>query len=278
MLNIIAYLLPHKDESIKLHLSVSKTKTFEDCKAKYKFCYIDKLPRVEQDFHIFGKYLHAVLEYFHRWLIEDPSKRESWRATLWAAWDKAYAEFDSQMTGLQYKEARAIIAEYEELLEEDGLPCVIAVEKPFYVNLNNEVLLNGFIDRVQIDPDGIIHVADYKTNKDPKYLKDFFQLITYCYTLCLEDPSLNRIRASFILLRHNFDYITQEFTREDVISVAEKFMKTASDIEAEKLWRANPQFLCKYCDYLEHCRSGRDYLVKRGVLEKKKPVVGIRKW
>jgi CRISPR/Cas system-associated exonuclease Cas4 (RecB family) len=148
----------------------------------------------------------------------------------------------------------------------------------FYVNLNNEVLLNGFIDRVQIDPDGVLHVADYKTTKDPKYLKDFFQLITYCYTLCLEDPSLKRIRASFILLRHNFDYITQEFNREDVISVAEKFMKTASDIEDEKLWRANPQFLCKYCDYLEHCRSGRDYLVKRGVLEKKKPVFGIRKW
>jgi RecB family exonuclease len=276
---IYARILPSKEDSdTDLSLSVSKTKTFEDCKAKYKFCYIDKLPRIEQDFHTFGKYLHAVLEHFHKALIEDPSKRDNWRPVLDAAWDTAYAEFDSQMTGLQYKEAREIVEEYKEILDEDGLPNVISVEKPFYINLNNKVLLNGFIDRIQIDPDGLIHVADYKTTKDPKYLKDFFQLLTYCYALCLEDPSITRIRASFILLRHNFDYITQEFTRDEVISVAEKFIKTASNIEEEKLWRPNPQFLCKYCDYLEHCKSGREYLIKRGVLEKKKPMVGIRKW
>jgi CRISPR/Cas system-associated exonuclease Cas4 (RecB family) len=207
-----------------------------------------------------------------------PSRRDDWLIVLDEAWDAAYKEYEDKMTGLQYKEAREIVEEYKALLKEEGLPTVIAVEKPFYVNLNNKVLLNGFIDRVQIDPDGMVHVADYKTTKDPKYLKDFFQVMTYCYALCLEDPSIKRFRASFILLRHNFDYLTQEFTREEVISVAEKFIKAASNIEEEKLWRPNPQFLCKYCDYLDHCKSGKDYLTKKGVLEKKKPTVGIRKW
>ena len=276
---ITASVLSFKDESdTDISLSVSKTKTFEDCKAKFKFCYIDKLPRVERDFHIFGKYLHQVLENFHKILIETPSRRDDWRPVMDEAWEAAYKEYDEQMTGLQYKEAREIIEEYKALLDEEGLPNVIAVEKPFYINLNNKVLLNGYIDRIQRDPDGLIHVGDYKTTKDPKYLKDFFQVMTYCYALCLEDESIARIRASFILLRHNFDYLTQEFTREEVISVAEKFLKVASNIEEEKLWRPNPQFLCKYCDYLDHCKSGKDYLIKKGVLEKKKPMVGIRKW
>jgi CRISPR/Cas system-associated exonuclease Cas4 (RecB family) len=278
-MKVTASLLSSKDESnTDLSLSVSKAKTFDDCKAKYKFCYIEKLPRIERDFHTFGKFLHQILENFHRTLIESPSRRDDWRLVMNEAWDAAYKEYEDKITGNQYKEAKQIVDEYRDILGEDGLPNVIAVEKPFYINLNDKVLLNGFIDRIQIDKDGIIHVADYKTTKDPKYLRDFFQLITYCYVLCLEDPSITRIRASFILLRHSFDYITQEFTREEVISVAEKFLKYASNIEEEKLWRPNPQFLCKYCDYLEHCKSGHDYLVKKGVLEKKTPTVGIRKW
>lgn len=280
-MEIIAKILPDKDKSDSdIALSVSRCKTFDDCKAKYKFCYIDKLPRIDRDFHIFGKYLHKVLENFHQELIEKPERVGDWHTVIKEALDSAYKEFSGQMTGLQYKEAKKIVDEYIELLEEEGLPNVIAVEKPFYINLNRKVLLNGFIDRIQMDSDGMIHVADYKTTKDPKYLQDFFQLMTYCYVLCLEDENIKRIRASFILLRHNFDYITQEFSRDEVIEVAEKFLKYAYDIEDEKLWRPNPQFLCKYCDYQDHCKQGREYLVKRGILKpkQKKPEVGIRKW
>ncbi len=278
---IQATLLPKKDESnVDMTLSVSRAKMFDDCKAKFKFRYIDRLPRIDRDFLIFGKYLHQVLENFHRELIEKPERKNDWHNVLKESLNAAYNEYSGSLTGLQCKEAQDIIDEYAELLEEDGLPDVIGVEKPFYINLNNKVLLNGFIDRVQIDSDGILHVADYKTTKDPKYLQDFFQLMTYCYALCLEDESLKRVRASFILLRHSFDSLTQEFTRQEVISVAEKFLRYAYNIEEEKLWRPNPQFLCKYCDYVEYCREGKNFLVKKGHLKDKprKPFVGIRKW
>lgn len=286
-MKVEAQLLPERDSSkTDMTLSVSKAKTFESCKAKFKFCYMDKLPRVDRDFHIFGKYLHQILENFHRELMNHPERNSEWRNVMKEAWDLAYTEYSEQLTGIQVKDAQAMIDEYCAILEEDGLPNVIGVEKDFYINLNNKVLLNGFIDRVQIDPDGLIHVADYKTTKDPKYLQDFFQLLTYCYALMLEDPSIERMRASFILLRHSFDYITQEFTRDEVIPVAEKFLKTAYEIDDEKLWRPNPQFLCKYCDYLEHCPEGKGFLVKKGVLKtnsksaktNKTPFVGIRKW
>lgn len=283
-MKVEAQLLPERDMSnTDMTLSVSKAKTFESCKAKFKYCYMDKLPRIDRDFHIFGKYLHQILENFHRELIEKPERKLEWHNVMKEAWDSAYAEYSEQLTGLQVKDAQAMINEYNAILEEDGLPNVTYVEKVFYINLNNKVLLNGFIDRIQIDPDGIIHVADYKTTKDPKYLEDFFQLLTYCYALMLEDPKIERVRASFILLRHSFDYITQEFTRDEVIHVAEKFLKTAYAIDDEKLWRPNPQFLCKYCDYLEHCSEGKGFLVKKGILKKstktnKTPFVGIRKW
>ncbi|MFA5757984.1 MAG: PD-(D/E)XK nuclease family protein [Clostridia bacterium] len=275
---ITAKLLPKvEDSKHSIKLSVSKAKTFDDCKAKYKFCYTDKLPRVEQDFHVFGSFLHFALEVFHRKLLNNPALKDNWKPSFQEAWDEAYTEFSSKVTGLQVKEGLKIYNEYKTILEEEGLPNVIAVEQNFLININDKVLLNGFIDRVQLDDDGLIHVADYKTTKDPKYLKDYFQLLTYCYAIMLQDESLKRIRGSFILLKHNYNYLTHEFVRDEVITVAEKFLKYAFSIEEEKAWRPNPQFLCKYCDYLNHCKSGEDFLVKKGVI-KKQPFVGIRKW
>jgi len=283
-MKVIASLLEERDTSnVDMTLSVSKYKTFDEdsggCRKKFKFCYIDKLPRIDRDFHIFGKYLHQVLENFHNILLEDPSREEDWKSALKEAHEAAYEEYQDQLTGDQCAEADQIVDEYKEILEEEGLPNVIANEKSFYINLNDKVLLNGFIDRIQIDPDGVLHVADYKTTKNPKYLKDFFQLITYCYAMMLEDPDLKRIRASFILLRHSFDYMTEEYTREEVITVAEKFLKKAYEIEDEKLFRANPQFLCKFCDFIEHCDEGKKFIGRKTRKSKdKKPVVGVRKW
>jgi RecB family exonuclease len=276
-MKITTVLLPEKDMSnAELALSVSKAKTFEDCKAKYKFCYMDKLPRIERDFHIFGTFLHEVLEVFHKKMLEDSS--QDYSVVLDDSFKATKENYSDKMTPEQFVDALEIKNEYKTILQEEGMPNIVAVEKPFYININNKVLLNGYIDRIQMDEDGVLHVADYKTTKDKKYLKDFFQLITYSYALCLEDDSIKRIRASFILLRHSFEYLTQEYTRDEVISIAEKFLQYANDIEQEKLWRANPQFLCKYCDYIDHCKPGQEYLIKRGQLVRKKNPPGIKKW
>ncbi|NJO18371.1 MAG: trigger factor [Thioploca sp.] len=279
MKNVIAKLI-NKDsipENI-FKLSVSKSKTFEDCAKKYKFTYIDKFPRKEWDFHIFGKFLHQILENFHRSILEKPEMASQWPRLLDDAWESAEEEYKSKLNKEQEDQASEIINHYKEIIDEEGLPNVISVEQPFNIVINDILLLNGFIDRVQIDSDGMLHVADYKTTKDKKYLKDFFQLETYAYALMLENDDINRIRASFIMLRHEFEYLTEEFTRKEIFSkIAPKFINYAEAIDTEKLWRANPQFLCKYCDHLERCREGNDYLVKRGKAPDIKPKVGLNK-
>ena len=57
-MKITARLLEEKPEEHSLMgLSVSKVKTFKDCKAKFHFCYVQKLPRKEYDF----RRLYAIL-------------------------------------------------------------------------------------------------------------------------------------------------------------------------------------------------------------------------
>lgn len=250
-------LLARPEEHLPLSLSVSKYKTFKDCKAKYRFCYVEKLPRKEWDFHVFGKYLHEILENFYRKVLE--GNTETPNMILSASWKEAFTNWKPKLSKEQILEAKEICNLFlKKLSEEIAPPTILGVEKDFYIDIDGKVLLNGFIDRVQLDRDGVLHVSDYKTTKNKKYLKnDYFQLLTYAFVMCLEDESIQKVRTSYILLRHGFESFVKEFTREEVMSIESTFLEAADKIHSERLFRPSPSNLCKFCDYLDHCDAGQ---------------------
>lgn len=245
----------------ELRLSVSKTKTFIDCKRKFEFTYIQKLPRKEWDFHIFGKFCHKVLEDFHNAYVKYDST-QPYNIEMGRAFKAAMLEFKQSMTPVMKKDCWDIIDKYLRLISSDkknNLSAnVIAVEKNFSFAIDKNIILNGMIDRIQLDADNVIHVADYKTTKNKKYLKnDWFQLLTYAYVILSEDPAIKKVRASYILLRHDFEYITTEFLAEDILKVKDKYLDYANQIRSEKEYAPNPTALCNYCDHLNLCPEGK---------------------
>ena len=244
------------EQPLPLSLSVSKVKTFKDCKAKYRFSYIEKLPRKEWDFHIFGKFLHEILENFHKTIINGNTNRHN--VIMTDVYKHALSNWKDKLTSDQKTESQDILKKYLVLLNKEGSPNVTNVEKEFYIDVDGTVLLNGFIDRVQIDNDETLHVADYKTTKHKKYLKnDFFQLMTYAFVMCLEDENIKKVRTSYILLRHGFESIVKEFERDEVMKMEDVFLDYYKNIIDEKLYRPSPTPMCKYCDALDHCEEGR---------------------
>jgi RecB family exonuclease len=160
------------------------------------------------------------------------------------------------------KDCWEILNKYLALITKDkqkGLPAnVIKVEKRFDFAITDNLVLNGAIDRIQLDADNVVHVADYKTTKNKKYLKnDWFQLLTYAYVIVSEDPTIEKVRASYILLRHDFEYITTEFSKEDILAVKAKYEAYAEQMRNEKEFAPNPTALCNYCDYLNSCPAGK---------------------
>lgn len=245
---------------LPLSLSVSKVKTFKDCKAKFQYCYIEKLPRKEWDFHVFGKFLHEVLENFYKQIIN--GSPEPPNVIMTACFKAAFEAWKVKLTTEQVKEAKQILVMHLKQSADKSqvgkAPTYLSVEKEFYIDIDGKILLNGFIDRIQLDTDGVVHVSDYKTTKNKKYLKnDYFQLLTYAFVMCLEDPSIQKVRTSYILLRHNFESIVKEFDRAEIMKVEQIFLDYANQIDIEKLYRPNPSRLCNYCDYLDHCDAGR---------------------
>jgi len=249
------------EENKDLRLSVSKTKTFADCKKKFKYNYIERLPKKEWDFHIYGKFVHRVLELYHlHYLKGGTSERH---ISMMDAFKESCVEFKGKMTPEQRVEAKLACSAYLKKLSEeplDQVPNITGVEKEFSINIADKICLLGVIDRVQIDADGVPHVCDYKTTKNKKYLKnDWFQLLTYAYVMYMQDPTITKVRGSYILIRHGFEYITATFDLPQILAIKDKFLKYAEDMEAEKLFRANPTPLCKYCDFLENCDEGRQF-------------------
>lgn len=241
-----------------IRLSVSKVKTFSSCVKKYNFAYNLKLPQKDMDYHIFGKALHLCLEKFYDEYIK--GCKDPYNIVMNRAFNIAMREYSTQMTVEAKQEAIDIIKEFLKKISNDStsLKKAISVEKNFSINLSDKVILNGMIDRIDMDSDGIYHVSDYKTTKNKKYLKDdFMQLLTYAYVIYSENPEIKKIRGSYILLRHNFEYMTKEFSLEEILKVKTEYEDYAKSIEDEKLWRANPTRLCAWCSFVDVCEEGR---------------------
>lgn len=241
------------------NLSVSKLKTFQQCKAKYHFQYIQHLPSQEKDYLTFGTLLHKALEIFESEHIKGTNVAD--HLLMKTAFSKALKDSKYPVTPEQKQEAFEILSKFLEIRakNKNALAKPLSVEKQFSIDVGDGVLLSGFIDLVKMDTDNILHVVDYKTSKTKQYLKkDLFQLKTYSYAMCLENEKLENIRTSYVMLKHNFDPITNEFCREDVLSIESEFRKGAAEINQEKLFRPSTGPLCKYCDYVTECPDGRD--------------------
>jgi RecB family exonuclease len=245
--------------------SYSKIGSYKSCPKQYKFCYIDKLPRLDKDFTIFGSYCHTVLENFHKFYLDPINENVPHIDAMQKAFIDAKHEWETKeinenqlrITKDQLKEAFQIMKEYLVLLNKGNNPKVISVEKKIWLDIDSKFILLGYIDRIQIDPDGAIHIADYKTTKNPIYLKDRSQLMLYSYSLYCEDNSLSKIRSSFILLKHKMKSLVEEHSIEEIIKCKNKLVETFDTIQEDKLFRATPSsFKCKYCDYNKFCDSG----------------------
>ena len=263
-----------KEKSDLPVLSYSKVSSYKSCPKKYRFAYIDKIPikDKEKPYTVFGNFCHKTLEIFEKTYLDgtelsfpkimeqsfndslklpslDPTKNH----------DKKIEDipiFSKALTKQQKDEAFVIMKEYLKSIANERKYEVVAVEKKIWLPINKEFVFYGYIDRLQKDDDGIFHIIDYKTTKDPKFLKDRTQLLLYAYAIN-EHEKVDYIKTSYILLKHNMRFMTETNSKEDFLSAKESFVSCYHEIQKDKLFRANASFLnCNICDYKEICEEG----------------------
>ena len=172
-------------------LSPSRAADFKQCPLKYRLRAIDRIPEPPSRAAVRGTVVHAVLED----LFGLPAvEREPQRAAelVPGAWERVRAERDGvdelvAESGPEalFAEVRKLVASYYELedprrFEPHGL------EERVEADLDGDVPLRGFVDRIDVAPNGMLRVVDYKTGRSPREgfeAKALFQMKFYALVL-----------------------------------------------------------------------------------------------
>jgi len=234
-----------------IKLSASAVKSYEQCPRKYFFNYIQKAPKKQWDHFDLGNLCHKTLEIFHEVYIREGTKKRSLGKIMSYAFSVARQDF-KHVTDQMLAEAKDMLADYLKAVKKNGMPVVKGVEASFKFNITDDILIRGFVDRLDILKDGRFRIIDYKTTKNVKYLDDF-QLLIYGIWLKEEYPHVEAFKGAYVLLRHGSKLKEYDFNMEDVERVKKELIEYAQKIRDEDQWTPIPTMLCNWCDFKEIC-------------------------
>jgi len=155
-------------------LSPSRAGDFLTCPLLYRFRTVDRLPEPPSPDAVRGTVVHKVLEDLFDLPAEQRTPERAGQMVL-PAWERL-VELEPEvadMLGDEGPDVTAWLASCATVLERyftlEDPQRLEPAERELYVEslLDSKLLLRGFVDRVDIAPDGAIRLVDYKTGRAP---------------------------------------------------------------------------------------------------------------
>ena len=253
-----------KTVTLPMALSPSRASDFMTCPLLFRFRVIDKLPERKSAAATRGTLVHAVLEH----LFDLPTGQRtptSASSLVTPQWERM-VEADPDLKALAEEAGgdEAWLAGAVDLLEryfrlEDPNRLEPAERELFvHARVADGLLLRGFVDRLDVAPDGAIRVVDYKTGRAPGPAfegKALFQMKFYALVLWKTRGIVPR-RLQLMYLGGESQIVTYDPDEADLRATERKVAALWSAIRgaAERgEWRANPSRLCDWCDHKAFC-------------------------
>jgi putative RecB family exonuclease len=174
-------------------LSPSRAGDFLTCPLLYRFRSIDRLPEPPSPDAVRGTLVHKVLEDLFDLPAADrtPARAGALLEPSWADLQEAEPELGAMFgaegpeLGAWLASCRTVLDRYFQLEDPRRLE---PAERELYVEavLDSRLLLRGFVDRLDVAPDGALRVVDYKSGKAPAAgweAKALFQMKFYALVL-----------------------------------------------------------------------------------------------
>lgn len=233
------------------------------CPMLYRFRVVDRLPEVPTPAMARGTVVHAVLER----LFDLPAPGRTLAAAhglvapQWARVQEEEPELaglfagdDEQATWLV--SAQELVSKWFELEDPTRLE---PAERELYVEttLDDGLMLRGYVDRLDVAPDGRIRVVDYKTGRAPREAfegKALFQMKFYALVLWrLRGVVPALLQLVYLGSGEVLRYSPQE---SDLLATERKLKALWTAIERAATtgdWRASPGRLCDWCAHRDVC-------------------------
>jgi putative RecB family exonuclease len=235
------------------------------CPLLYRFRVVDRLPEPPSPAATRGTVVHAVLEQ----LFDLPRQARSLEAatalvpTVW----KGLLTGDDQLTGVFAGDDGTLAAEWL-----DGTEALLATyfdledptrlepadrELALSVELDDGLVLRGYVDRLDVAPDGAMRVVDYKTGRSPGVAfqqKAMFQMRFYALALWKQRGEVPRLLQLIYLgdgqvIRYapDEDDLRAMERKVNALSAAIRRATESGD------WPPSPSRLCDWCAHRAIC-------------------------
>ena len=245
-------------------LSPSRAGDFMTCPMLYRFRTLDRMPEAPSAEATRGTLVHQVLEDLFDLPAADRTPAQA-RAMLGPAWERLLeaepglaemfsgegADVASWLTTCREVLDRYFSLEDPRLLE--------PAERELYVEalLDSRLLLRGFVDRLDIAPDGRIRVVDYKSGRSPSEAwegKALFQMKFYALVIWRTRgvvPAVLQLvyLGNGELLRYvpdEHDLLATERKVEAIWRAIRRANETGD-------WRPHRSRLCDWCSFRDLC-------------------------
>ncbi|MBM7494994.1 putative RecB family exonuclease [Micromonospora luteifusca] len=253
--------------TVRASLSPSRAADFKTCPLLYRFRSIDRLPERTTVEQARGTLVHAVLER----LFDLPAQGRTPAAAgdlVAPQWDRLVTE-QPELAGIFDGAEPAGPVEF--LRSAAGLlEGYFAVEDPTRLEpaereslisavVDEELLIRGYLDRLDVAPDGALRVVDYKTGGAPREAfeaRALFQLKFYALVLWRTRGVVPRVlRLLYLRDAEVLDYTpdADELVRFERTVVA--LWRAIEQATARQDFRPRPSRLCDWCSHQALCPS-----------------------
>ncbi|MGN9778836.1 RecB family exonuclease [Micromonospora sp. H33] len=253
--------------TVRASLSPSRAADFKTCPLLYRFRSIDRLPERPSVEQARGTLVHAVLER----LFDLPAAGR----TPAAAGDLVAPQWERLVT--EQPELAGLFADGDEAARSGFLRSAaallegyFAVEDPRRLEpaereslisavVDEELLIRGYLDRLDVAPDGALRVVDYKTGGAPREAfeaRALFQLKFYALVLWRTRGVVPRVlRLLYLRDGEVCDYApdADELVRFERTVVA--LWRAIEAATAAQDFRPRPSRLCDWCSHQALCPS-----------------------
>jgi putative RecB family exonuclease len=247
--------------------SLSQVNTYLGCPLKYRFQYVDQIPRPWRAAAMaFGSSVHAAVEWFHR---ERLAGRNPGLATTLKVFDADWYAQNVEPLVFSERESKDALAEKGRVMLQLYAESVngvmpVAVEQPFDLDLADpetgellEVRLRGIIDLVE-EGETLVDLKTAGRTLEQGGLERHLQLSTYALAFFLLNGSIPRLRLDMLLKTAKPRLERHETTRtlQDLGWTARLIAATEAAIVTEHFY-PNPSWRCSECEYFAHCQRWR---------------------
>ncbi len=239
-------------------LSSFRLRVFRQCRRRYKYQYVERLPTRPSAYNTVGAHVHNALKAFFSLPDISEHKPERLLDLLHESWQQNRAGFSDLEDEERWRE-RATSQLRSFARDNDLTVRPLMLESYLETPISPQLALLGRIDRVDDEPDGL-HVIDYKTGRRPEEI-DVEQL--HLYALMLERTlSRSVARTSYFYLDDGSRWSTSPQRRELDDAVA-AVTAAYNEIVTERDYPTNVGRHCAFCDYQALCPSREEIVGRR---------------